>query len=210
MTATIFTHPPDYPAAAVAARALRAHGVRVFLAIDAKDPRLTVEGCTVVRTDFPRNGNLNGKACVLGILRTLAANADGGEWSLKVDSDALCLGNGWLAGREEAAVGLYHPGHRGFFGFCYALRTSRLPDFIAAAELLPEDENLPEDCTIGELLPDVHRYENLTAGCPFAAYPWETQKPDEHWREKYEVLVFQRVSGRDRRAVLEKMTEMIA
>ena len=125
-------------------------------------------------------------------------------------SDALVNGLGWLAGRGEEAVGLFHPGHRGFFGFCYALRTAALPGMIARAGELPEDPSLPEDVTIGELARPAWRYENLTPESPMAAYGWSGAKPVEEWKRRYEVLVFQRVAGKGRREVAAKMKEFLA
>lgn len=210
MTAVIFTFPPDYLAAAYAGRALRGAGVRVVLAVDAKDPLPAIEGCEVVATDFDRRGNLNGKPCVEGMLRLMdeqAAAAD--PWVLKVDSDTLCCSLRWLEGRTEDAVGLWHPGKRGFFGLCYALRRSSLPRLRERAAALTDDEEMPEDETIYGLADTVHRFENLSAGCPMAAYTKAKDWSKEEWRQRYEVLLFQRTEGRERRAVSDLMREFV-
>jgi len=211
MTAVIFTWPPDYLMAALASRALRRSGVRVVLAIDRKDPLPAVEGCEVVVTDFPRNGNLNGKECVEGILRTLEEQSRPEDpWVLKVDSDALVTGVKWLEGREEEAVGMFHPGHRGFFGFCYGIRRTALPGMRERAAQLKDDPGMYEDVTMGELARPAHRYQNLTEGCPMAAYGWKRQRTRDYWLTRYEIVVFQRVEGITRRNITEKMKEFLA
>ncbi|MCW1886205.1 hypothetical protein OKA04_15815 [Luteolibacter flavescens] len=207
MTATIFTHPPDYAQAALAGRALRSCGVKVVLAIDAADPVPEVEGCRVARTTFRRLGNLNGKACVEGILATIQENADGDPYQMKVDSDTLVMGLGWLEGRIEPAVGMHHripPHDRFMFGAAYALRTDLLDDYRAAAAMLPESDHYSEDVEIGKLLPGIHAYENLAADCPFAAYSWKSARTIEDWK-RYEILIFQRFQGRNRRDIRETM-----
>ena len=210
ISATIFSYPPDYLSTAYAARALRRCGVRVVVAIDRADPELVLDGCEVIRTSFPRRGNLNGKACVEGILATLEANArPEDQWALKVDADALPLRMGWLEGRSEEMVGMCHPGKHLHYGFCYAIRRDALPALRERARGLEDDPWCPEDCTIGGLAKSWHRYENLTEGCPMAAYPWKSDKPPAWWRDAYEVLVFQRLDGRGRREVAEMMREFL-
>jgi hypothetical protein len=198
MTGVIFTHPPDYALAALSARALRKLGIRVVLAVDAADPLPAIEGVdTIVTTTFRRNGNLNGKACVQGILATLAAAADGDDYVLKLDSDTMLLGLGWLAGHTAPAVGLFDPSVRIFYGACYALRVDRLLEYQQAAAVMPESYSCPEDIEIGKLLPGRFAYENRAPGTPFAAYSWEAEKPVDYWR-KWDVLIFQRYQGRER------------
>lgn len=209
-SAVIFTWPPDYLAAAYAARALLRIGVRVVLAIDAMHPPPMVEGCEVIVTSFARQGNLNGKKCVEGILRTLwEQSREEDEWVLKVDSDCLVMAMRWLDGRTEEAVGMFHPGHRGFFGFCYGILRRSIPALRERAADLPADAWLHEDETIGELARPAHRYENLKEDCPMAAYPWKTAKPHAHWLERYQIMVFQRVDGKGRRDVAGKMREFL-
>jgi hypothetical protein len=204
MTGLIFTHPPDYALAALSARALGKLGIRPVLAVDAGDPVPVIEGAEVITTSFKRRGNLNGKECVEGILATLLAVADGDEYVLKLDSDTMVLGMGWLHGRTEPAVGLFHPGYRIFFGACYALRVDRLPEYQAAAAAMPESISCSEDIEMGKLLPGVFTYENRAPGCPFAAYSWEAGRPLDYWRER-EILIFQRFQGRNRRDIRETM-----
>jgi hypothetical protein len=211
MTGVIFTFPPDYLAAAYAVRALRRAGVRrVVLAVDARHPVPAIEGGEVVLTDFDRRGNLNGKPCVEGMLRVMDEQAAADDrWVLKVDSDTLCLGTGWLDGRGEDAVGLWHPGKRGFFGLCYGLRRSSLPRLRARAADLVDDEEMPEDETIYGLAETVWRYRNLEDGCPMAAYSAAKGWERETWLEKFAVLLFQQTEGRERRDVSDLMREFL-
>ena len=205
MSAVIFTYPPDYAMAAIAARSYAKLGVRPYLAIDHRDPVPAVEGAEIVRTRFPRRGNLNGKACVEGILRTMAEVADGDEYQFKGDSDTVARSLAWLDGRTEPAVGLRHTGYRGLYGACYALRTDRLDDYRQEAAKLPHgDRSCSEDVVIGEFIPGIFTYENLAPGCPFAAYSWKSPKTEEEWRQ-YQVLVFQRIEGKSRTDIRDAM-----
>jgi len=211
MIAVIYTHPPDYLAAVTAARQWQSIGVRPILALDAGDPLFFPPGIETVRTTFRRNGNLNGTSFIrehLRLLRDLSGTDD--EWAIKADSDALCFGLHWLQSRKEIAVGSWSPAHRGFYGFCYAVRCSVLGAMIAAADNLPDDDAAPEDVTIGELADSCggsFRYEILSPGSPFAAFNWESEDPAAAWRGNFEVLAFQRSQGRGHREVSAKMLE---
>ena len=210
MTAVIFTFPPDYLAACYAARALRGAGVRVVLAIDHADPVPAVEGCEVVQTGFDRRGNLNGKACVEGMLAVMeTVSREEDEWVLKVDSDTLCFSTRWLEGREEDAVGLWHPGKRGFFGLCYALRRASLSAFRERASELEDADEMPEDETIYALAETVWRYDNRAEDRPMAAYTTERGWSAEEWRARREVIVVQRTEDRGRRDVSNVMRELL-
>ncbi len=211
MPALIYTHPPDYLSASLAARSLLACGIEPVLAIHRDDPLLRVEGARVIRTRAPRGGNLNGKPFILESLRLMEEHA-GGTHVLKVDSDALVFRTDWLAGKEETGIGLSHAEHRAFYGFCYALRADRLAEMIRAAEELPDGLPHPEDIAIGALADrcgGLHRYRNLTPENRLGAYKWTTARPPEWWRTRYDALCFQRGHGIDRRNVSDKMAEFM-
>ena len=186
MKAVIFTYPRDYGIATVGARALMRVGVSPVLAIDVSDPIPEIEGVECITTDFKRGGNLNGTVCVRGILATLASQADGDRYVLKVDSDTLVRGLRWLEGRDECAVGLRHTGIRDFYGACYALRVDRLDEYRRAAEAMPHDPGCPEDVTIGTMLPGAFTFQNRAAGCPFQAWRGERDLTDA----SKEVIIF--------------------
>lgn len=209
MTAVIFTHPPDYALAAISARVLARQGVRPVLAIDRRDPVPEVEGALIHRTTFPRRGNLNGKDCVRGVLATLDRFADEDDYVLKVDSDTLVLGLDWLKGRTEPAVGLQHPEMRFFFGAAYALRADRLPEYRAAAMLLPESRTLSEDVEIGKMLPGIHVWENRVEGCPFAGFSWKAERSIAEWARLYQVVVFQHIEGKGRKEIRDTMASFL-
>lgn len=209
MIAVIYTWPPDYAAAALSARVLSSLGVRVHLAIDRSHPVPAVEGATIIRTSFPRNGNLNGKACVIGQLETMASLADDDGYHLKVDSDALVMGLRWLDCRDEDLVGVHHPGGQSFYGFCYAVKGGSIPALLDAARAMPESRSCQEDIATGNLSERVWRYENQTPGCPFATYAWSTEKPPVWWRERYEVLLFQYGGAHGRASVRRAMRQFL-
>lgn len=215
-TAVIFTHPPDYVAARYAAECLRRAGARPVLALDEHDPHLRVDGIDVIRTSFPRVGNLNGMDCVRGILQTLDEQAGTGEYVLKVDSDTLVMSLDWLKGRTETAVGMNEPTLEGrrhgraLYGMCYALKVADLPELRAAARY--EDRHCSEDIRMGELAAEVGTlwtWRNRAKGTPFAAYSWRRGEPVEWWKERYQALVFQRTHGNGHREVAAKMKEFL-
>lgn len=207
MTALIYTYPPDYVMASQVARGLLALGVRPLLAIDARDPRLAVEGVEVIRTSFDRQKNLNGRDFILGNLRLMQEHATG-DYTLKVDSDTLVLSLEFLAGRTEIAVGVWTTQMQ---GCCYALRTEALPDLIAEAEqAVPPGVWLMEDAVTGELAkrlgpchlpqrPEPTRYATYRPGTTRAEY-----------RQRGECVVnFPLRKDRGRRAIAKAMGEFL-
>lgn len=210
MKVLIYTHPPDYVMAALAARSIQHAGAQPVLAIDRADVSLYVEGVPVIRTDFPRNGNLNGKEFVIGNLRLLRELGGNDEWVCKADSDTWWNRLDWIHGHGEVTgVALADPGRHDFYGLAYALRTSRLDEMIELAEAsLDAGQRLPEDLTTGLLARacgGVHAWPNLAVGTPLAAYPWDTDLSPAEMKARYDVLVFQRMQGRRRRDVIEVM-----
>lgn len=148
MTGIIYTYPPDYAMAAMAARALRACGVSPVLAIDRKDPLLVVEGAAVVRTDFDRQGNLNGRDFIVGNLRLMEELATG-DYTLKVDSDTLVLNLGMLGDRTACAAGIWTGQLQ---GCAYALRVADIGAMRRRAErTLKPGVRFMEDQVTGHL-----------------------------------------------------------
>lgn len=210
MKVLIYTYPPDYVSAALSARSIQAAGAEPVLAIDREDPPLFVEGVRVIRTEFPRNGNLNGREFILGNLRLMLELGAGDEWVCKGDSDTWWNRLDWIHGHGDvSAVALADPGRHSFYGLAYALRVDRIPEMIALGEAtLDAGERLPEDLTTGELATacgGVHAWPNLQPGTPLAAYNWETAEDPETLKRRYDVIVFQRMQGRRRRDVMEAM-----
>lgn len=213
MKVVIYTYPPDYVAASYAARGWIALGVQVVLAIDRRSPALRLPGVEVIRTNFERAGNLNGMQFVRGHLRLLRSIADGDRYILKADSDAMAFGLNWLHTRDETAVGMCSPGHRGFYGLCYGLRVYKLDEMIEAADARVNDSTAAEDLAMASLAAEVgsvHAYEHLEPGCPIGAYSWSSKETVEQWKARYEVLCFQRTGGRTHRGVAEKMKEFLS
>jgi hypothetical protein len=210
MKVLIYTHPPDYVMATLAARSIQAAGAEPILAIDAADPPLCIEGVRVIRTSFPRVGNLNGREFVLGNLRLMHELGAGDEWICKGDSDTWWNRLDWIHGHGDVtAVALSDPGSHPFYGLAYALRVDRIPAMIALGEqTLDAAARLPEDITTGELATacgGVHAWINLHPGTPLAAYNWETAEDPETLKRRYDVIVFQRMQGRRRRDVVAAM-----
>lgn len=98
--------------------------------------------CKFCMSDFPRNGNLNGKACTLGILSQLRAT--GSDWVVKIDSDTVVtkdLFNPLMATNKRAQFLYQDPTqHDWCYGLCYALRR----DAIEQAYYYLLDAALPD------------------------------------------------------------------
>lgn len=141
-------------------------GLPVNVAVDAAAPFTPEQSALfaqwdcvyITTTDFPRAGNLNGQACIQGILDTLAVFADetGAQWVWKVDSDSAIFDHELFTARTHghraifpwnsgympaAALGAY-PGGWGM-GWAYALRAdgiAALKERVATAAIVAEDK----------------------------------------------------------------------
>lgn len=89
-------------------------------------------GARYKRTDFPRNGNLNGPECVRGIISTLAGDAADDDIIVKIDSDTALLSGEWVRNMHGVGLDWYACGcgARRFFGLCYAM-SGKQPDWPA-------------------------------------------------------------------------------
>ncbi len=215
--AVIFTHPPDYPLAAVASRCMERNKIKVVWVIDHQD---TVEGIPgvvdVVMSYAPRNGNLLGSLWVSEQLRIMQEVGDGYDWVLKLDSDTVVTGIKWLkeARPEHQLVGTfydYHAGTRLFLcGQCYAVR----PTALSAMRESPRLKNaayvgLNEDTTIGGILPDEQILKHIFHGRKgmLSGWRWDTDREPQYWIDRYEVLTIQprKESAEKREEVLSVM-----
>lgn len=117
---------------------------------------LAHEGVELIRTSFPRRGNLNGTDCAAGICRTLAETARryGATHALKLDDDtAVVDARIFTRHRHARAVGLTWPGGRpGAFGMAYLLRVDVAEQAALKLEAMPLRMHAPEDITIWELV----------------------------------------------------------
>lgn len=196
--AVIFTYPPDYVMASYAAESLRRCGIGVTLAVDKADPKLVVDGCEVVRTSFPRNGNLNGMETVIGQLETLRQASDGSHFVLKVDSDSMVFATTWLDGMSADVVGLRSDedtNNRSLYGFCYAVAERSLDTMIQLAREMPANPWCPEDimmATIAERFGKVFTYRHKAAGTRLGAFRWTDRGSIADWRRDFDALCFQR------------------
>ena len=83
------------------------------------------EGAYRVRAEFPRNGNLIGLDCHLGMLRTMRylSEMNGGAPAVKIDSDVVLLSDYFLAtlGAEHDMVGVAPAREYYCKGTCYGM-----------------------------------------------------------------------------------------
>lgn len=209
MTGIIYTYPPDYAMAAMGARALIAAGVRPVLAIDRADPCLVVEGADIVRTDFDRQGNLNGRDFILGNLRLMEELATG-DYTLKVDSDTLVLNLGMLGERTACAAGIWTGQLQ---GCAYALRVADIAAMRRRAErVLKPGVRYMEDQVTGYLAVQrgpVH-FPQPSPGF-FGGYVlWrEARTPAWCAENAISVLNFPLRQGMERRAILHAMDAFV-
>lgn len=161
MLAAIFTHPPDYPKAEIAAASLRRLGVSVTWVIDQYD---TADGIPpsihVLRSSSPRNGNLRGQRWTAEQLAIMARIGHGREWVIKCDSDTVVGRLDWLASalphHNLAGTFLLHSGMTipRLYGGLYAIRSNSItPDLIDSITNLPTNPDDNEDRIVGMLFP---------------------------------------------------------
>lgn len=98
--------------------------IRLVIADDAAAPLPeTPQGADArLTTNFPRNGNLNGIACIRGLLDAYAAAAlEDDDWVVKMDSDTYLCHLEWLRDREVGHVYCNNSIAFRIFGSSYAL-----------------------------------------------------------------------------------------
>lgn len=183
----IFTYAGDAQEAVACVRCARTAlpGALVTVADDSAFPvpeearnAFLAYGARYRRTNFPRNGNLNGPECVKGIISTLAGGVADDDIVVKIDSDTALLSGGWIESMSGAGLDWYccGTGARRFYGLCYAMsgRVARLAADALQHENLPE--NAPEDLTIGRTVINLCGVERGQ----FAS-PWTPENREGRW-----------------------------
>lgn len=111
--------------------------IRLVIADDAAAPLPeTPQGADErLTTTFPRSGNLNGIACIRGLLDTYAAAAlVDDDWVVKMDSDTYLCHLEWIRDREEGHVYNHNDIANRIFGSSYALTPATAKAARAIAE----------------------------------------------------------------------------
>lgn len=125
----------------------------VFVVDDAANPWQTPPphspGVTYMKTAFPRGGNLNGRACVEGMVETMAtvALALRLDEIIKLDSDTILLnpsfvhGSGYVGSSERVVEATYG------YGSCYGMNRATALAVLALLKVLngsitPENEDV--------------------------------------------------------------------
>lgn len=141
-------------------RGVRQAGFVPVVCHDGNDPLpgnvlgwLAAEGVEVLKSTWPRRGNLRGTDTAARICRELAAVAarHNALYVLKVDDDTCIVDREVFTCVEQAAaVGLLWPGDRrgGAYGMAYALRADTAAEIAEHLIRLPIDTDAPEDLTI--------------------------------------------------------------
>jgi hypothetical protein len=153
--ACIFTYSGDALPLRECVRGIIAAGLMPFVFDDADSPLprhmvawLESQGAAYHQTDFPRNGNLNGTDCCIGILSSmiLAMHQARSRIAFKVDSDTLIIDPLPFI---EQSTGVYSTAQnrRAAFGCCYSLTMEAAK--AAFVTIQPQnDPTAPEDLTI--------------------------------------------------------------
>lgn len=205
----IFTYAGDAQEAVACVRCARTAlpGALVTVADDSAFPvpeevrrAFLAYGARYKRTDFPRNGNLNGPECVRGIISTLAGDAADDDIIVKFDSDTALLSGEWVRNMHGVGLDWYACGcgARRFFGLCYAMsgKTARLAGEALEHATLPE--NAPEDLTIGRTVIDLCGMERGHFAAPWTPmnragrwswWNWDSSTTDpEDYARSYDVV----------------------
>lgn len=133
----------------------------VFVIDDANNPVseetvkfLQERGIYYRKSEFDRKFNLNGKSCILGMLRSMeeSYNGDKDGITIKVDSDTLILNPEFIRNlainSTHAIVCSTRLGYT-LSGICYGLKNEIIPSLIKTVEELSTlPEKAPEDVTI--------------------------------------------------------------
>jgi hypothetical protein len=202
--ALIFTHPPDYRAAALSTEAWNRLGVEVTWAIERNHE--APEGQRHIFTRQPRRGNLNGLSFCLELFELMSG------FDFKCDSDTLVFSLEW-AKHTAPLIGFGAAGMQDFYGACWKMRRSAAPVFLKE---LQQDSSLcmnAEDQTVGNIGKrvgrHVHGYD--PDGCPLAGWNWNTKLSEVEYRRRFQVINVQRsgngVNARDR--VVAKMQKLL-
>lgn len=124
MNAVVFICARDVEIGTVSAESLRRFGFRVIWCADESDaPQVAAalpDRVSLVVSDFPRHGNLNGGQCVAGMIRKLAALQGDSPFVLKVDADIVLadpvpLFDGMSGGASMVGPSSYQGDMRGGF-----------------------------------------------------------------------------------------------
>jgi len=156
--AFIFTYEVDRELVRHAANRLLDAGMSVTCVWDTAVPECATRAIprgTHRPSTFPRKGNLNGIACLMGMYDLFCSVPREADWVVKVDADTL-IRNAFvrrLAGSQNDAEGAYHMHtQERWWGAAYALRPETCKKAKAFAEKAILLGGVPEDRTTGEIL----------------------------------------------------------
>jgi hypothetical protein len=137
---------------------------------------ITENGGFHILTTFNRNGNLNGTACAIGIVRSMVQSMilSRSKIALKIDSDTLILD---AKPFTEMSTGICSTQHdrRDAFGCCYSLTMSDAIEVFMHLSDGEQSENSPEDLTIWGAIKELglaHKMHDFNpSGGAFSAVP---------------------------------------
>lgn len=180
VSAVIFTYAMDAALAERAAKAAFRAGMTPLMVWDGAVPEnaanRTPEALHIA-SDFPRRGNLNGEACVRGVLDIFAAVSDGADWVVKIDSDTIVRRSYTerLARSAKDSEGFYVLNtNTPWWGCCYALRAATAKRLAEIAKTWAFEGRCPEDHTIYQMM----LRNGMTRG--FGAIGWMRYGPKGH------------------------------
>ena len=152
LTAAVFAYAGDALPVVECVRHLTWIGVRAWVFDDAENPLpgwvrgdIWRMGAAYEATTFPRQGNLNGTACAIGILESMLST--GADVVAKIDADTLVVHPEMFAAGTVGCCST-STNWRDCFGACYSMRRETIVAALAILRGLPDDPTCPEDLTI--------------------------------------------------------------
>lgn len=130
---------------------------------------------------FKRNGNLNGKEAIVGILNTMLSTSPKGEdsISIKIDTDTIISKDTWIqkfANSRTKYLASPRPLAGVFSGVCYAFKRDLLEKTALQAQRTPLYDTAPEDICVGCLAVPLSFPEGFTY-----AIPYTKETPNGTW-----------------------------
>lgn len=120
------------------------------------------------QSKFARNGNLNGQACIMGILEEFKKSMKGRKRDvvIKMDSDTLLLGTKWIRDfvQDKAALATASDDRGCFYGMCYGLKASMVEALIELFTRCPASDRAQEDVCMGSRARLIAQAENGIPG----------------------------------------------
>ena len=128
----------------------------IFVIDDGHNPLENIpENVHYSKSFFNRNGNLNGRECVEGMLFCMleAARLSGADVVIKIDSDIILNNLNWVKDFNplQSHIGFQIQNQSHVSGCCYSLPTSALVKMLKVLRSEPKNRDIPESILMTSL-----------------------------------------------------------